>query len=125
MSWLTANRNFNILVIPLSKKSCDSTRIEHRFKAGITSGVKSSYSCPSASHTTRIGSLAFRSRSFLSDQDTISPYGLCDAGFIDLPQQLLDAHRRKGDASDLGRVVIGRVGNAEAAAALRKVGATR
>src|SRR5438128_5672490 len=28
-----------------------------------------------------------------------------DAGFIDLPQQLLDAHRRKGDASDLGRVV--------------------
>src|SRR5437764_11314751 len=28
-----------------------------------------------------------------------------DAGFIDLPQQLLDTHRRKGDASDLGRIV--------------------
>jgi glucose-6-phosphate isomerase len=28
-----------------------------------------------------------------------------DAGFIDLPQQLLDNYRRKGDASDLGRVI--------------------
>jgi glucose-6-phosphate isomerase len=28
-----------------------------------------------------------------------------DAGFIDLPQQLLDAYRRKGDASELGRVL--------------------
>jgi len=28
------------------------------------------------------------------------------AGFIDLPQQLLDAHRRKGDASDLGRILL-------------------
>ena len=27
------------------------------------------------------------------------------AGFIDLPQATLDAHRRKGDASDLGRVL--------------------
>jgi glucose-6-phosphate isomerase len=27
-----------------------------------------------------------------------------EAGFIDLPQQLLDQHRRKGEASDLGRV---------------------
>jgi glucose-6-phosphate isomerase len=27
------------------------------------------------------------------------------AGFIDLPQQLLDSHRRKGDASDLGRIL--------------------
>src|SRR5687768_4764697 len=26
-----------------------------------------------------------------------------DAGFIDLPQQQLDNHRRKGEASDLGR----------------------
>jgi glucose-6-phosphate isomerase len=28
-----------------------------------------------------------------------------DAGFIDLPQQTLDAHRRKGETSDLGRVL--------------------
>jgi glucose-6-phosphate isomerase len=28
-----------------------------------------------------------------------------DAGFLDLPQQTLDAHRRKGEASDLGRVL--------------------
>lgn len=28
-----------------------------------------------------------------------------DAGFIDLPQKTLDQHRRKGDASDLGRVM--------------------
>jgi glucose-6-phosphate isomerase len=28
-----------------------------------------------------------------------------DAGFIDLPQQTLDAHRRKGEASELGRVL--------------------
>ena len=28
-----------------------------------------------------------------------------DAGFIDLPQNLLDGYRRKGDASDLGRVL--------------------
>jgi glucose-6-phosphate isomerase len=28
-----------------------------------------------------------------------------DAGFIDLPQQTLDNHRRKGEASDLGRVL--------------------
>jgi glucose-6-phosphate isomerase len=28
-----------------------------------------------------------------------------DAAFIDLPQQTLDNHRRKGDASDLGRVL--------------------
>jgi glucose-6-phosphate isomerase len=28
-----------------------------------------------------------------------------EAGFIDLPQQMLDAHRRKGEASDLGRVI--------------------
>jgi glucose-6-phosphate isomerase len=28
-----------------------------------------------------------------------------DAGFIDLPQKLLDAHRRQGDASVLGRVL--------------------
>jgi glucose-6-phosphate isomerase len=28
-----------------------------------------------------------------------------DAGFIDLPQQLLDQHRRKGEASTLGRVL--------------------
>jgi glucose-6-phosphate isomerase len=28
-----------------------------------------------------------------------------DAGFIDLPQTLLDGYRRKGDASDLGRVL--------------------
>ena len=28
-----------------------------------------------------------------------------DAGFIDLPQATLDSHRRKGDASDLGRVL--------------------
>lgn len=28
-----------------------------------------------------------------------------DAGFIDLPQRLLDHHRRRGDASDLGRVL--------------------
>jgi glucose-6-phosphate isomerase len=28
-----------------------------------------------------------------------------DAGFIDLPQNLLDSYRRKGDASDLGRVL--------------------
>ena len=28
-----------------------------------------------------------------------------DAGFIDLPQQLLDQLRRKGDASELGRVL--------------------
>jgi len=28
-----------------------------------------------------------------------------EPGFIDLPQQLLDGHRRKGDASDLGQVL--------------------
>jgi glucose-6-phosphate isomerase len=28
-----------------------------------------------------------------------------DPGFIDLPQELLDQHRRKGDASDLGRIL--------------------
>ncbi|GIW81782.1 MAG: glucose-6-phosphate isomerase [Gemmatales bacterium] len=28
-----------------------------------------------------------------------------EAGFIDLPQQLLDAHRRKGEASELGRIL--------------------
>ena len=28
-----------------------------------------------------------------------------DAGFIDLPQRLLDQHRRKGEASELGRVM--------------------
>jgi len=28
-----------------------------------------------------------------------------DAGFIDLPQQLLDQHRRQGDASTLGRIL--------------------
>src|SRR5205809_7472182 len=28
-----------------------------------------------------------------------------DSGFIDLPQQLLDQHRRKGDASELGRIL--------------------
>jgi glucose-6-phosphate isomerase len=28
-----------------------------------------------------------------------------DAGFIDLPQKLLDAHRRKADTSDLGRIL--------------------
>jgi glucose-6-phosphate isomerase len=28
-----------------------------------------------------------------------------DAGFIDLPQKLLDNHRRKGEASDLGRIL--------------------
>jgi glucose-6-phosphate isomerase len=28
-----------------------------------------------------------------------------EAGFIDLPQATLDSHRRKGDASDLGRVL--------------------
>src|SRR5260370_38060092 len=28
-----------------------------------------------------------------------------DAGFIDLPQKTLDEHRRKGDASVLGRVL--------------------
>src|SRR5262249_45081719 len=28
-----------------------------------------------------------------------------DAGFIDLPQQTLDQHRRKGEASTLGRVL--------------------
>ena len=28
-----------------------------------------------------------------------------DAGFIDLPQKLLDQHRRKGDASELGRII--------------------
>src|SRR5262249_46314823 len=28
-----------------------------------------------------------------------------DAGFIDLPQKLLDQHRRQGDASDLGRIL--------------------
>jgi glucose-6-phosphate isomerase len=28
-----------------------------------------------------------------------------EAGFIDLPQELLDHHRRKGDASDLGRIL--------------------
>src|SRR5437763_16184831 len=28
-----------------------------------------------------------------------------DAGFIDLPQKLLDGHRRKGEASELGRVM--------------------
>ncbi len=28
-----------------------------------------------------------------------------DAGFIDLPQKTLDNHRRKGEASDLGRVM--------------------
>src|SRR5437763_8927365 len=28
-----------------------------------------------------------------------------DAGFIDLPQATLDQHRRKGEASDLGRVL--------------------
>ncbi len=29
-----------------------------------------------------------------------------DAGFIDLPQRLLDQHRRKGDASELGRIIV-------------------
>jgi glucose-6-phosphate isomerase len=28
-----------------------------------------------------------------------------DAGFLDLPQKTLDSHRRKGEASDLGRVI--------------------
>src|SRR5438046_1480160 len=28
-----------------------------------------------------------------------------DAGFIDLPQKLLDAHRRQGEASPLGRML--------------------
>lgn len=28
-----------------------------------------------------------------------------DSGFIDLPQKLLDQHRRKGDASELGRIL--------------------
>src|SRR5271156_3078573 len=28
-----------------------------------------------------------------------------EPGFIDLPQRLLDQHRRKGDASDLGKVI--------------------
>src|SRR5262245_6672379 len=28
-----------------------------------------------------------------------------DAGFIDLPQNMLDGLRRKGDASDLGKVI--------------------
>lgn len=28
-----------------------------------------------------------------------------EAGFIDLPQKLLDQHRRKGDASDLGKII--------------------
>lgn len=28
-----------------------------------------------------------------------------DSGFIDLPQQTLDQHRKKGDASDLGRIL--------------------
>jgi glucose-6-phosphate isomerase len=28
-----------------------------------------------------------------------------DSGFIDLPQKLLDQHRRKGDASELGRIM--------------------
>jgi len=28
-----------------------------------------------------------------------------EAGFIDLPQRLLDQHRRKGDTSDLGRII--------------------
>jgi glucose-6-phosphate isomerase len=28
-----------------------------------------------------------------------------DAGFIDLPQRLLDQHRRKGDASELGKIM--------------------
>ncbi len=28
-----------------------------------------------------------------------------EAGFIDLPQKLLDQHRRKGDASDLGKIL--------------------
>src|ERR1043165_797663 len=28
-----------------------------------------------------------------------------DAGFIDLPQKLLDEHRKHGDASELGRVL--------------------
>ena len=31
-----------------------------------------------------------------------------DAGFIDLPQKLLDEHRRKGDASELGRILTAR-----------------
>jgi glucose-6-phosphate isomerase len=31
--------------------------------------------------------------------------GPLEAGFIDLPQNLLDGHRRKGDASDLGKVI--------------------
>jgi glucose-6-phosphate isomerase len=30
-----------------------------------------------------------------------------EAGFIDLPQKLLDQHRRKGDASELGRILAG------------------
>src|SRR5262249_26082471 len=29
-----------------------------------------------------------------------------DAGFIDLPQKTLDAHRRQGEASPLGRVLV-------------------
>jgi glucose-6-phosphate isomerase len=29
-----------------------------------------------------------------------------DAGFIDLPQKYLDQHRRKGDTSDLGRILL-------------------
>src|SRR5947209_768805 len=28
-----------------------------------------------------------------------------DTGFIDLPQKYLDAHRRKGEASELGRIL--------------------
>src|SRR5580765_3236906 len=28
-----------------------------------------------------------------------------EAGFIDLPQKHLDAHRRKGDTSDLGKII--------------------
>src|SRR5262245_57370489 len=29
-----------------------------------------------------------------------------EAGFIDLPQKYLDGHRRKGDSSDLGKIIL-------------------
>jgi glucose-6-phosphate isomerase len=34
-----------------------------------------------------------------------SPVPLAPAGFIDLPQRLLDGHRRKGESSELGRIL--------------------
>jgi glucose-6-phosphate isomerase len=43
-----------------------------------------------------------------SEREMTSPppkFKPLDAGFIDLPQKLLDQHRRKGDASELGRVL--------------------